>query len=159
MQFESEGVYNYGMIQQKLQAEQIAALKGGQKEKLMVIRMLLSQIKNQEIEKKSVLTDEEVINVLRKFVKELKESILAFEKGGRQDLLDESKNQLVIVQAYLPPEATDEELTQDIKKIIVENQQIVQQNPKALMGICVKQLKNKAEPGRIIGVLNKITSI
>jgi len=138
------------MIQQKLQAEQITALKAGQKEKLLVIRMLLSQIKNQEIEKKSALTDEEVVNVLRKFVKELKESILAFEKGGRDDLLAESTNQLAIVQEYLPPEATDEQLKEEIKKIIAENQQVTQQNPKALMGICVKQLKSKAEPGRII---------
>jgi len=146
------------MIQQKMQAEQIVALKTGQKEKLGILRMLLSRIKNVEIEKKTALTDDEVVVVIRKFAKELKESILAFEKGQRQDLLDESKNQLEIVNTFLPAEATDEELISEIKKIKAENQQIVQQNPKALMGICVKQLKSKAEPGRIIGLLNKITS-
>ena len=147
------------MIQQKMQEEQITALKTNQKEKLGTLRMVLARIKNQEIEKKSALTDEEVIVIIRKFVKELKESILAFEKGNRPDLLAESKNQMEIVNAFLPPEATDEELTGEIKKIIAANQQVVQQNPKALMGICVKQLKDKAEPGRIIGLLNKITTV
>ena len=147
------------MIQQKMQEEQITALKTNQKEKLGILRMVLARIKNQEIEKKSALTDEEVIVVIRKFAKELKESILAFEKGGRQDLLAESQNQLAIISAFLPPEANDEELIAEIKKIIAANQQVFQQNPKALMGICVKQLKDKAEPGRIIGLLNKITTV
>lgn len=159
LQFESKGVYNYEMIQQKMQAEQITALKTNQKEKLSTLRMVLAQIKNAEIEKKTPLSDEEVVVVIRKFVKELKESISAFEKGNRQDLVQESQRQLEVVSSFLPPEATDEELTADIKKIIAENQQIVQQNPKALMGICVKQLKSKAEPGRIIAILNKINTL
>jgi len=144
------------MIQQKMQAEQITALKTGQKEKLGLLRMLLARIKNAQIEKKAELTDEEIIIILQKFAKELKEAISAFEKGKRFDLVAENKRQLAIIQSYLPPQASDEELIAEIKKIIAANQPLAQKNSKALIGICIKQLKSKAEPQRIIKLLSFI---
>jgi hypothetical protein len=144
------------MIQQKMQAEQIIALKTGQKEKLGLLRMLLARIKNAQIEKKAELTDEEIIIILQKFAKELKEAISAFEKGKRFDLAAENKRQLAIIHSYLPPQASDEELIAEIKKIIAANQPLAQQNSKALIGLCIKQLKSKAEPQRIIKLLSLI---
>jgi len=144
------------MIQQKMQAEQIIALKTGQKEKLGLLRMLLARIKNAQIEKKAELTDEEIIIILQKFAKELKEAISDFEKGKRFDLAAENKRQLAIIHSYLPPQASDEELIAEIKKIIAANQPLAQQNSKALIGLCIKQLKSKAEPQRIIKLLSLI---
>src|SRR3990167_9681072 len=104
------------MLRQKLQDDQVIALKSGDKTKLEILRFILAQIKNKEIDKNppagGELNDEETLVVIKKVTKELKESIEAFEKGGRKDLSDDSKKQLKIVSVYLPAEISDEELKQ-----------------------------------------------
>jgi len=142
------------MLKQKLQEDQIIALKSGDHDKLNIIRFIISQIKNKEIEKRGELSDDEVILVLKKIAKELNESISAFEKGNRQDLVEENKKQLAIISQYLPQEISDEELKKEIKRIIQENQDLYQKNPKAIIGICIKQLKSKADSSRIIKILS-----
>ena len=151
-------VYNYRMLRQKLQDDQIAALKAGDKIKLGILRFILAQIKNKEIDKNppagGELTDEETLVVLRKVIKELKESVEAFEKGGRKELADDNKAQLEIASVYLPTEINDEDLKVEIEKVIKENQTVFDNNQKAIIGICMKQLKSKADPGRIMKVLS-----
>jgi len=146
------------MLRQKLQDDQIIALKSGDKTKLEILRFILAQIKNKEIDKKSGLNDEETLVVIKKVTKELKESIEAFEKGGRKDLSDDSKKQLEIVSVYLPAEISDEELKQEVEKVIKENQTIFDNNQKAIIGICMKQLRSKADPGRIMKTLQQFLS-
>ena len=112
------------MLRQKLQDDSVVALKSGNKEKLSVIRFIIAQIKNQEIDKfgpvGGELNDEEIMIVLRKFSKELKESIDAFEKGNRAELVTDNKKQLDIVLAYLPKEIDDVELNKEIVRLIEE---------------------------------------
>ncbi|OGK15262.1 hypothetical protein A2774_02440 [Candidatus Roizmanbacteria bacterium RIFCSPHIGHO2_01_FULL_39_12c] len=98
------------MLRKKIVEDQIRALKNREADRLSTLRYILAQIKNKEIDKKSFdathdkqeLTDEEVVAVLRKICKELIESIAAFKKGDRQDLVSEYQKQLVIVNSYLP---------------------------------------------------------
>lgn len=142
------------MLRQKLQEDQLTALKSKDSEKLSVLRFVISQIKNKEIDKKSELNDEETIAVLKKIAKELKESIEAFEKGDRDDLVENSKKQLNIVSQYLPAEISDDELKKEVEKIIGDNKSLYDQNPKAIIGICMKLLKSKADPSRIMKVLS-----
>ncbi|MFA6017067.1 MAG: GatB/YqeY domain-containing protein [Patescibacteria group bacterium] len=144
------------MLRQKLQDDQITALKSGEKTKLNVLRFILAQIKNKEIDKKSELNDEETMVVLRKVIKELKESVEAFEKGGRKELADDNKKQLEVASAYLPSEISDEELKIEIEKVIKENQAVFDNNQKAIIGICMKALKSKADPSRIMKTLQGI---
>ena len=142
------------MLRQKLQDDQVIALKSGDKTKLEILRFILAQIKNKEIDKKSELNDEETLVVIKKVTKELKESIEAFDKGKRKDLSDDSKKQLAIVSVYLPEEISDEELKQEVEKIIKENQALFDKNQKAIIGICMKQLKSKADPVRIMKIIS-----
>lgn len=144
------------MLRQKLQDDQLTALKAGEKTKLGVLRFILAQIKNKEIDKKSELTDEETLSVLRKVIKELKESVEAFEKGGRIELAADNKKQLEIASAYLPAEISDEQLKVEIEKVIKDNQAVFDNNQKAIIGICMKELKSKADPGRIMKTLQGI---
>lgn len=144
------------MIQEKLQAAQLAALKSGDKETLTTLRYILSYIQNRQIEKKAPLSDEETIEVLRKIAKELRESIEAFKKGNRADLLSQSQKQLDLVSSYLPKEISDEELQKEIKAIVEENKQLQEKNPKAIIGICIGKLKNKAAPMRIMQALKAV---
>ena len=148
------------MLRQKLQDDQITAIKERRKIRLNVLRFILAQIKNKEIDKNppagGELNDDEVLIVLRKVIKELKESVEAFEKGERKELAEDSKKQLEFASVYLPIEISDEELGIEIKKVIKENQAVFDNNQKAIIGICMKQLKSKADPGRIMKMLQSI---
>lgn len=141
------------MILQQIQSDQIAALKSGQSQKVTLLRYILAQIKNKEIEKKSELNDEETLQILRKITKELKESIDAFEKGKRADLVNEYKAQLEIVLPYLPKDLSDEDLKKAIHLIIDTNKELFQKNPKAIIGSCMKELRSKADSSRIMNIL------
>ena len=143
------------MLLQKLQADQITYLKSGNRDALETVRYILAQIKNKEIEKQAALTEDDVLTVLKKQVKEIKESIEAFEKGNRLDLLDKSKKQLELVSGYLPPEISDEELKKELLTV-VEAEKAKGVNPKALIGICVGRLKAKADPSRIVRMLQSL---
>jgi len=129
------------MLRQKLQDDSILALKAGDKTKLNVLRFIIAQVKNKEIDKQSELNDEETMVVLRKVIKELKESVEAFEKGGRKELLEDSKKQLEIALVYLPAEIGDDELKKEIERVIKENQAVFDNNQKAIIGLCMKELK------------------
>lgn len=152
------------MLRKKIVDDQIQALKNKEQEKLTTLRYILAQIKNKEIDKKpsasapgtSELNDEEVIAILRKIAKELNESIDAFKKGKRDDLVAGSQNQLTILAAYLPREISDQELKREIEKVIADNKAAFEQNPKAIIGICVGKLKSKAESSRIVRILQSM---
>ena len=146
------------MLRQKLQDDSLAALKSKDTARLSILRFIIAQIKNKEIDKNppagGELNDEEIVAVLKKIAKELNESITAFEKGNRGDLVTENKKQLQIVSQYLPEEISDEELKKEIDKIIADNKAAFDQNPKAIIGIAMKLLKSKADPQRIMKVIN-----
>lgn len=146
-------------IKENIQKKIIEAMKAGNKEMVESLRFLMARIKNFEIDKKTnegkEAEDNDIINVIRKLVKELNESILAFEKAGRQDLKVKSQKQKEIYSQFLPPELTDEKLEAEIKKIIDTNANLYQQNKKAIIGIVMKKLRGKASSQRILTIIEK----
>jgi uncharacterized protein YqeY len=96
------------------------------------------------------------VSLIRKQIKELNESIEAFMKGGRTELAQSSKDQLAVYMTYLPPEISDEELQNEIKNIVEQNQDLFQKNRNAVTGIAMKQLRSKAAPERIMKALQSI---
>lgn len=145
------------MLKQKLQTDQITALKARDQIRLDTIRYIVSQIKNKEINTQKELTDEEVVSILQKIKKELHESIDSFTKGGRADLVSEYQKQLGVLLAYLPPEMSDQDLELSVKELIEKNKELFATKPQALIGICVKELKAKADPARIMQILKKLS--
>src|SRR3989344_275030 len=109
------------MVKQKIIQDQILAMKQRDQNKVTTLRYILAQLKNKEIDKKSGLSDEEELTILRKIAKELRESIEAFRKGKREDLVVQYDKQLVLVSSYLPKEISDEELKNEIEKIMQDN--------------------------------------
>ena len=142
-------------MKKKLQLDQIKALKNGDKERLNILRYLLSKIKNKEINKREELTNEEVITVLRKERKELQDSIASLKETSRQELIKEYQQQINIINAYLPQELSDQDLKREINKIIIREKNNLK-NPNSLIGLCVKELKGKAEAKRIVAILRSL---
>jgi len=144
------------MIKQTIKQDQLTALKTGDQARLNILRYILAKIQNQEIAKQKELSDEETIAILQKQVKELKETLEAAEKAIRPELIAQAKTELAIVGGYLPKQLSDEELKKEVDKIVSENQELYQKNPKAVIGICMRQLKSKADSSRIINILNSL---
>ena len=95
---------------EKVTKDLTEAMKNKDAFKLSVLRMLKSALKNEEINKKSPLTDDEVLNIIKKQVKIRKDSMEEYLKYDRKDLADNLEKEIEILSAYLPEELSDEEL-------------------------------------------------
>jgi uncharacterized protein YqeY len=144
------------MLKNQLKNDLLSALKEKNEKKVSILRFVLSRIQKEEIDKQKELTDEETLLILQKIKQELEEAKEAAQKAKREDLEVKANEELNIILPYLPKPLSDEELKQEIQKIIEENKNLWQKNPKSLIGICIKALKTKAETKRIIEVINSL---
>ncbi len=96
------------------------AMKESNTDSKRVIRMVISSIKNNEIDKGKILTDEEVISILHKEIKSRHEVIEGAELNNRQDLIDEAQHDIKILNAFLPAGLSQEEITIIVKECIAE---------------------------------------
>jgi len=104
----------------RLQDEMKTAMKSGNRDRLSVIRMLISEIKKIQIDKKKELSDGEITEVLQKYAKQRKESIRQYREAGREDLASKEEFELGVVQEFLPQPISEEELKQIVEQAIQE---------------------------------------
>lgn len=112
------------MLQEKLNADLKEALKTGDTLKVSTLRFLLAAVHNREIELRGSgkkLTDEEILGVIGKQVKQHRESVESFEKGGRPELVEKEKAELAILQSYLPQQLGEEEIRSRVKEAIEQS--------------------------------------
>ncbi len=107
-------------LKQQLEQEMKEALKARDTFKLNVIRFLLAQIKNKEIDLRKPLSNEDIYKIIQTLVKQRKESISFSEKAGRTDLVEKEKAELSLLEAYLPKSLTEEEIKTIITDVIKE---------------------------------------
>jgi uncharacterized protein YqeY len=144
------------MLKNQLKNDLLSALKEKNEKKVSILRFVLSRIQKEEIDKQKELTDEETLLILQKIKQELEEAKEAAQKAKREDLEVKANEELNIILPYLPKPLSDEELKEEIQKIIEKNKNLWQKNPKSLIGICIKALKTKAETKRIIETINSL---
>ena len=108
-------------LQEKIDQDLIAAMKAKEAVKLSALRMLKSAFNNSAIEKKKdKLTDPEAVEIIQRQVKQRRESIESFEKGGRQELANKEKEELGILSVYLPAQLSDDELRKIAQGVIAQ---------------------------------------
>ena len=107
-------------MQARIEQDLKTAMKAGEKRRVATLRLLLSVFKNERIGKQRELTGEEAEALVRRAVKQRRESIEAYETGGRGDLAAAEREELAILEAYLPKGFTDSELEETIAAIIRE---------------------------------------
>ena len=105
---------------EKIKQDMYAAMKSKDKVKATILRSLLSNLKKIEIEKKEPIAEPEYLSIVKKMVKQLKESIDVYSKAGRIELAEKEKSELSIIEAYLPKQFSEEEILELIKNIISE---------------------------------------
>jgi uncharacterized protein YqeY len=97
-------------LKERITEDMKAAMRSGERERLGVIRMITSAIKQREVDERIVLDDAQVLSVLEKMIKQRKESVAQFQAGNRQDLADKETAEITLLQSYLPAQLSDAEL-------------------------------------------------
>jgi uncharacterized protein YqeY len=107
-------------LRESIDADTKHALKSGAKEKVSTLRMLNAALKNKQIDKRRPLTEDEVIETVRSLIKQRRDSIEQFAKGGRQDLVDKETAEITVLESYLPQQLPREELDKIVRDIIAQ---------------------------------------
>ena len=107
-----------GTLSDQVRADLTESMKARSAERTSVLRMLQAAIKNEQINVQHELSDEEVMTVIRKAVKQRHDSIEQYTKGNRPDLAAKEQSELEILKTYMPPELTDEEIESGVREII-----------------------------------------
>ncbi len=107
-------------MQSRIEEDLKTAMKSGEKRRVATLRLLLANLKNERIQAQRELTDEDVEAVIRRGVKQRKDSIEQYGKGGRQDLVDAETEELAILEGYLPKGMTEAEIEAALAEIVRE---------------------------------------
>jgi len=141
-------------VSEKISADYKEALKAGEKNRVSVLRMIKSSMKYKEIEKKAPLTDEEVQAILMSSVKRAKESIEQFSKAGREDLVSKEKEEMLVVQEYLPKQLGEDDVKKIVKDLIAEEGASGAKDTGKVMKSAMARLKGQAD-GKLVSKIVK----
>ncbi len=162
------------ILKEKIQKDLEEALKKKDEIIVSVLRMLLAAILNkekekryklsrekpelteEELEKESQLTDEEVIQVISSEIKKRKESILEFEKGERQDLVEKEKKEIEVLKKYLPEQLSEEEIKKLVKVAIETVEAKEPKDMGKVMAELIPQVKGKADGATVSKIVKEL---
>ena len=105
---------------EQIQKDITAAMKARDEQRLSTLRMVKTALKNREIEKMAPLDDKEAQQVLSTLIKQRKDSIEHFTKGGRQEMADKEAAEITLIESYMPKAAGEEEIVAGVKAVIAE---------------------------------------
>jgi uncharacterized protein YqeY len=126
-----------------------AAMRSGEKERLGIIRMITSAIKQREVDERITLDDAQVTSVLEKMIKQRKESVAQFQAGNRQDLADKETAEIKLLQTYLPAQLSDPELDALIGAAIAASGAASVKDMGKVMAIIKTKAQGRADMGAV----------
>lgn len=143
-------------LSQRLTEDMKAAMKAGPagKARLETIRYLRAMLKNAEIEKQAPLTEEEIVGVITKQVKQLNDSMAEYQKGGRSDLVAKAQAELEVLREYLPEQMTEAEIRDLARQVIAEVGAAGPRDMGKVMGPMVARTKGRAD-GKLVSQIVK----
>ena len=136
-------------LKERITEDMKTAMRSGEKDRLAVIRLLQAAIKQREVDERITLDDAQVTSVLEKMIKQRKESIVAFEKGARADLVAKEQAEIVILQPYLPAQLGDAELDALVAEAIASTGAASIKDMGKVMGIVKSKAAGKADMGAV----------
>ena len=144
------------MIAKKIDENLVDAMKKHADDVVSVLRMLKSAIKNFEIQKKGDATDDEILKVIQKEIKQRRDSIESYEKNNRPELAGKEKNEIEILAKYLPEQLSDEELTKIVKKAVEQTGATSLADIGKVMAIIMPQVAGKADGSMVSAKVREI---
>ena len=145
-------------LKQKLMDDLKQAMRGGDKVRRSVIRLVMAAIKNAEIARQAALDDTDILGIIAKEVRQRRESIEAFRLGNRQDLVAQEEAELAILNEYLPQQMTREELIVAARRVIEEVGAQGLGDKGKVMPKLIAQLKGRADGRDINAVVSELLS-
>ena len=136
-------------MKQRITDEMKTSMRGGDKKRLAVIRLVMAAIKQKEVDERIELNDDQIVDILSKMVKQRRESIVQYEKADRADLAEQEAYEIEILQEFLPEALSDEEIAQEIAKAVEETGAASIRDMGKVMGILKDRLAGKAEMGAV----------
>jgi uncharacterized protein len=136
-------------LKERITDDMKAAMRSGEKERLGVIRMITSAIKQREVDERITLDDTQVLSVLEKMIKQRKESLVQFQAGNRQDLVDKEAAEITLLQGYLPAQLSDTELDTLIQEAITATGASSIKDMGKVMGLIKGKAQGRADMGAV----------
>ena len=140
-------------LKQQITEDMKTAMRAKDSVRLGAIRLLLSAIKQREVDERIELTDADVIAVIEKMLKQRRDSITAFEGAGRTDLADIEKFEVSVLQTYMPKQLTDDELNQIISQVIADSGAAGAKDMGKVVGLVRPLVAGMADIGKVSGLI------
>ena len=131
------------------------AMKSKDKNRLTVIRSIKGAMQLEEIKAKRELNDDEIIVIIAKQIKTRKESIIEFEKGNRQDLIEQTQSEIELLNTYMPEQMSEDEVRQLIEEVFAQINPTSMKDMGKLMGAITPKVKGKADLGFVNQIIRK----
>jgi uncharacterized protein YqeY len=136
-------------LKERITDDMKAAMRAGEKERLGVIRMITAAIKQREVDERISLDDAQVVAVLEKMVKQRKESLVQFQAGNRQDLVDKESAEIELLKDYLPSQLGDAEIDALIADAIAATGAASVKDMGKVMGVIKSKAQGRADMGTV----------
>ena len=136
-------------LKERITEDMKTAMRSGEKDRLAVIRLLQAAIKQREVDERITLDDAQVTAVLEKMIKQRKESVVAFEKGARADLVAKENAEIAVLQPYLPAQLSESELDALIADAIASTGAASIKDMGKVMGVVKTKAAGKADMGAV----------
>jgi len=130
-------------LQQRIEQDTVAAMKERAQARLDVLRMVKAAIKNKEIDKRSPLTDAEVLQTLTTLIKQRRDSIEQFTKGNRPELAEKEAAEIKVIEGYMPQQADDSKVRSLVEATIAEMSSAGNRPTPKEMGLVIKDVQAK----------------
>jgi hypothetical protein len=144
------------IIAHKIQDDLKVAVKAQDKVRVSTLRMILSALKNAELEEREELSDEKELAVIASYARRIKESIEEFKKGERGDLVAQEEAELAIVMSYLPEQMTDDEIRREAAKVAAEVGASTPKDMGRVMGEMMKRFKGKVDGAAVNRIVSEL---
>lgn len=136
-------------LKEQITDDMKSAMKAKEKEKLAAIRLILSALKQKEVDERIELSDVHVLTILNKMVKQRRDSISQYEKAGRDDLVAQEQFELDIITHYLPSQLSEEEIQTAVSGAIQETGASSMKDMGKLMGVLKSKLEGRADMAKV----------
>jgi uncharacterized protein YqeY len=140
-------------LKNKITEDMKTAMRAKDTARLGTVRLLLSAMKQKEVDERVVLTDPDVLAIIDKMVKQRRESISQFEKAGRNDLADVEKAEIVVLSAYLPQQLSEAEVAAAVAAAIAEAGAAGAKDMGKVMGLLKSRLAGRTDMGKVSGLV------
>lgn len=142
-------------VMERLNQDMKQAMKDKSALKLSVIRMVKAAIQNEEITKGKPLSDDDVLTILSRELKQRRDSLQEFEKAGRDDLSSKTREEIDILTSYLPEQLSEEAIRQIVREAIAQVGATSKKEMGKVMGVVIPKVKGKADGSIVQTIVNE----